>query len=240
MSRTIVVSDLHGHRSLLENALEHAGYSAGDGLVVAGDLVDIGTEDTVGLAEELGATVLAGNHEVAAALGLGITPQNTETRERGPEFAERFTSGSWPLAAEVDGWVVTHAGLSVALDDIVRPRAGDVDAIVRDLNERFVAEMTAATGVPTHDWVALERFRLLGGQMGPLWFRPHHPSDVLGIRQITGHTPPENYPASTVAAFESAGLLLVDPGAHMGTTPGRFRYAIVEDGEARVVDSATI
>ena len=112
MPRTIVVSDLHGTTSLLERALEHSGFGANDTLVVAGDLIDVGGDDTVALAESLGATVLAGNHEVAAAMGLlRISPQNPDSLTRGPEFAGRFATGEWALAAAADGWLITHAGV---------------------------------------------------------------------------------------------------------------------------------
>lgn len=240
MARTIVVSDIHGFRNLLEGALEHAGFSADDRLIVAGDLIDVGQDDIVGLTRELGGTILAGNHEVAAALGLAITPQNPESRARAAEFAEALASGEWPLAASADGWIVTHAGLSVALDDFLRPLAADLDAIVSELNDRFVAEMAEARGRDAHDWPSMERFRLLGGQLGPLWFRPLATADLLGVRQVAGHTPVGHYTPAAVNSFAAAGLLLVDAGGHLRNDPGRFRYALIEDGEARVVDSDEI
>jgi hypothetical protein len=237
MTRTIVVSDIHGFRNLLEAALEHAGFSAGDRLIVAGDLIDVGHDDIIGLTRELGGTILAGNHEVAAALGLTLAPQNPESRARGAEFAEALASGEWPLTANADGWIVTHAGLSAALDDFLRPLASDPDAIVRELNERFIAEMTVAREQDSHDWPSMERFRILGGQLGPLWFRPIATSDLLGVRQIAGHTPVGHYTPAAVNSLAAAGLLLVDAGGHLRNEPGRFRYALIEDGAARVVDS---
>ncbi|TLM97281.1 MAG: hypothetical protein FDZ75_04850 [Actinobacteria bacterium] len=234
MPRTIVVSDLHGSRAALERVLEHAGFGDGDRLVVAGDLVDVGSDDTVGFAESLGATILAGNHEVSAALGLRIAPQNVETLLRGPEFAERMLDGRWKLAVEVDGWLVTHAGVSVALDDLVARAGYDAGALALDLNERFRRELAAAREEGPLEWQDMERYRLVGGELGPLWFRPTMLSRIpSGLRQIVGHTPPDVLGDALVTRLESYGWLLVESGGHGAA---HVRYAVVEpSGEAHVV-----
>ena len=236
MTRTIVVSDLHGDSALLTRALEHAQFRAGeDQIVIAGDLVDVGSDDTIGLAEELGATILAGNHEVSGAIGLRIAPQNPETLAMGPELADRLSSSEWPLALAVDGWLLTHAGVSVALDDIVMSAGGDVRALADALNDLFRAEIASAVERMPITWDSLTSFRLIGGEMGPLWFRPtslHHvPS---GLHQVVGHTPPEMLSPAHLAALESRGWRLVEPGRR-GDRGAGFRYAIIEDGDAHVV-----
>ncbi len=236
MARTIVVSDLHGDSTLLERALEHARFCAGeDSLVVVGDLVDVGSDDTIAVAEQLGATILAGNHEVSAAIGLRISPQHPETLAAGPEFADRFASGEWPLAVAIDGWLLTHAGVSVALDDIVSNAGGDVDALAEELNRLFRVEIESAVQHAPVTWDGLTSFRLIGGEMGPLWFRPmslHHiPS---GLRQIVGHTPPEMLSPGHLAALQSRGWRLVEPGGRPDRGAG-FRYAVIEGGDACVV-----
>jgi hypothetical protein len=163
LTRTIVVSDLHGDASLLARALDSAGFSAGnDRLVIAGDLVDIGTDDTIGVAEELDATILAGNHEVSGAIGLHISPQNPETLAMWPELARRLVEG---VAArlEVDGWLITRARCVVALDGIVltsgrralwRPRS--TRSFARESRARCSKCLSTRT-------VA---FRLIGGEIG--------------------------------------------------------------------------
>lgn len=241
MPRTIVVSDLHGRLAPLEAALAHASFKPGeDGLVVAGDLIDVGPDDTLSRAEQLGATILAGNHEVAAALGLHITPQHKASLERGPEFAERMIEGDWPLAVAVDDWLITHAGLSSTFSDVMQLAGGDVRVFAAELNERFVNEMRAAISDVPLTWDDLERYRIIGGSVGPLWFRPYGPESLLwGLRQVVGHTAPEMYDLEQKQQFERAEYLLVDPGGHGG---GRivaplYRYAIIEDGKARVVDA---
>ena len=195
----------------------------------------MGRDDTVALAEQLGATVLAGNHEVSAAIGLRISPQNPETLARGPEFASRFASGEWPLAVAVDGWLVTHAGVSVALDDIVMMAGHDVGVLAENLNELFRDEMSSAVQRVPITWDSLTSFRLIGGEMGPLWFRPtslHHVPG--GLRQVVGHTPPEMLSPAHRSALESRGWRLVEPGRR-GDRGAGFRYALIEEGEARVI-----
>ncbi len=234
MPRTIVVSDLHGNTSLLERALEHSGFGANDTLVVAGDLIDVGADDTVALAESLGATVLAGNHEVAAAMGLRISPQNPDSLTRGPEFAGRFATGEWALAAAADGWLITHAGVSIALDDVIAKAHGDIEALAHELNRQFRDEVSRAVRSMPLGPEDLDRFRLIGGEMGPLWFRPTDLARIPGgLRQIAGHTPPELFSAGELAALESRGWRLVEPGGHVGEIVAR--YAVIENGDAHVV-----
>ncbi len=239
MPRTIIVSDLHGNAGLLDDVLEHAGFSAGDRLIVAGDLVDVGTDDTIGRAESYGAVVLAGNHEVSAAIGLRINPQNPQTRAMAPELARRFASGEWPLAAEAEGWLVTHAGVSEALSDIIGASGTDAAAIAATLNERFRDEISSAVRRMPLDYDDLGSYRLIGGELGPLWFRPLELERIpSGLRQIVGHTPPEAVAGAHLAALRSRGWLLVEPGGHSSTGRGpRLRYALVEQGEARVVEA---
>jgi hypothetical protein len=234
--RTIIVSDLHGDSGLLERAIAHAGLAEDDTLIVAGDLIDVGPDDTIGAAESAGAVILAGNHEVSAAIGLRISPQHAESLERGPEFAQRMISGEWPLAVAVDGWLVTHAGISLTLDDMVIRAEYDAATIAADLNARFAEELSAAVAHGPLDWDELGRYRLLGSQMGPLWFRPIEPRHIPGgVRQIVGHTPPDFLGAGQLERLTALGWLLVEPGGH--GVDGGFRYAVIDsDGAACVVD----
>lgn len=238
MSRTIVVSDLHGRSHALQSAVDNAGFREGDTLVVAGDLIDVGPDDTIALAETYGAVILAGNHEVAAALGLRIAPQHPESLARGPEFAERMISGAWRLAHVADGHLITHAGVSTALSDLIAAHTDDLPSFADDLNARFAEEVAAALPSAPLRWDDLERFRLIGSPLGPLWFRPFSVSQLpSGIRQIVGHTAPELLPGDLAAAVRSAGWTLVEPGGHGPGEDGvNFRYAIVEDGRATVVE----
>lgn len=236
--RTIVVSDLHGTAALLERSLADAAFTDEDTLIIAGDLLDGGSDDTVGLAESLGATVLAGNHEVSAALGVIIAPQDASTRRRASELRERFSSGEWPLAAAADGWLVTHAGLSVEFRHLIEQAAADPARLAARLNDDFRREVDEASKAMRRGGVALERFPLLGSAMGPLWFRPFDLTDIpAGIRQIVGHTAPELLGEKVSARLAERGWRLVEPGGHRGRRPA-YRYAVVEGGQTRVVSHA--
>ena len=236
MARTIIVSDLHGYPELLDNALEDAAFGEGDRLVVAGDLVDVGPGDCIAAAEGHGAVILAGNHEVSAALGLPIWPQNPETPARGPELARRFLTGEWPLAAAVEGWLVCHGGISVLFRDLIAQAGGDAEMLASALNESFRAEIRDLLDA---DMTIDDEGRslLVSNELGPLWFRAGRADLVAdGLRQVAGHTPCELFSPAQLAALARKDFLLTDPGAHLERDPRRHvRYVVIEDGEARLV-----
>lgn len=240
MGRTIVISDSHGHLGPFEAALAHARFDAGaDRLITAGDLLDVGEDDVIGRAKALGAEMLVGNHEVAAALGLRIHPQNESSLARGEDITQRILDGSLRLAAESDGWLITHAGVSETLSDVIARNGREPAAIAEALNTAFRREFEAAIGSRPIGWDDLQRYRLLGGQSGPLWFRPLS-SDLLpsGLRQMIGHTPPDLVAEEGLRVLRNAQWLLVDAGGHDPSVAaaGRFRYGVVQDGEACVVE----
>ena len=180
--------------------------------------------------------ILAGNHEVSAAVGLPIRPQNPGTPALGPQLAERFLSGEWPLAAAVDGWLICHGGVSVLFRDLIAQADGDAETIASALNEAFRAELRdllAADG-PKED---AERSLLVSHEFGPLWFRAGR-ADLIpdGLRQVAGHTPCELFSRGQLAALARKDFLLVDPGAHLERDPrSHVRYAVIEGGNARLV-----
>lgn len=67
--RILAISDIHGHRALLENVLRQASYKPGkDRLFLLGDYIDRGPDSlgTLEMVKELvegGAVALRGNHE---------------------------------------------------------------------------------------------------------------------------------------------------------------------------------
>ncbi len=236
MTRTIVISDLHGNVGLLDSVLAHASFGAEDRLIVAGDMIDVGHGDVVSAVSDLGATILVGNHEVAAATGLRISPQDASSLQRGPEFADNVLSGAWALATQVEGWLITHAGVSVALEDIIAKAGRQPEAIAGALNELFREEMQRALARAPLSAENLDEYRLMGGEMGPLWFRPFDASRIpSGLRQVVGHTPPELLSKAQLSLLEGHGWRLIEPGGRAGQD-GTVRYAVIEDGLARVVE----
>lgn len=236
MPLTIVTSDLHGHGVLLTNALAHAGFGPSDRLIVAGDLVDGGPDDCIALAERHGAEILAGNHEASAALGLPISPQDPETPARGPGFLGRFLSGEWPLAAQANGWLITHAGVSRMFDGEVLFAGFDAGRLAEDMNARFVEELVVLDS-EDEEGMATIPARIVIAQHGPLWFRPHGPEWIPPrMKQVAGHTAPELLPQEVVEQLAGIDFLLCDPHARGDSDPARrYRYvAIEEDGTARL------
>lgn len=232
MTRTIVVSDIHGEPAVLTRALDEAGFVPGaDRLVVAGDCVEVGRDSAaaVELVESLGAEVLVGNHELGIAMGEPIEDDSLADEDLFETVADRVLGGAWRLATLVDGIVVTHAGVSGAWRHVfARECDGEPSALVAYLNEGWPAELERAVergSVP---------FGGLAGLDGPLWFRPDAVSAVLATAQLAGHTPPEIMPAGLPGALASVGFHLIDPfvrgWVRRGAGPLPCRYAVVEDG----------
>jgi hypothetical protein len=136
--RTIVFSDVHGEPAIIRGVLEHSGYSAGeDRLVFAGDAIDIGRDSAACLAllDELEAEFLVGNHEYGAFVDWGFEPLEDNVEET---VKRRIESGAWPLAAEAQGVLITHAGVSAGWNSEFRGAGeGEVARFAEALNDRF-------------------------------------------------------------------------------------------------------
>ena len=238
--RTIICSDAHGYPRLIEDALAAASHRPGiDRFVYAGDLIDRGP-DPVGcfeLVDRLADVALFGNHDVACALGLSVSPQDPRARVLASRLRDRALdpSGKWRLCAEVDDVLVVHGGLGEHWRDALAACGGDVTTFAAFLNERFRVEFAAALDAGSTEWSG----SLLGFD-GPLWYRPLEDGlPLTGVRQVVGHTPIEFHKPGTEAVLADLGVRLVDPGAYrfdgLGDTGGHFRCAVIEDGEVEIL-----
>jgi len=234
--RTIVFSDVHGEPELIHAVLAHSGFDAErDRLIFAGDAVEVGRDSATALAllDELGAEFLVGNHEYAI---FADSPLEYQPLEDGVEqtVRDRIQRGAWKLAAEADGVLITHAGVS-------RFFADEFEAItesgtVADFSAMLNKEFAEAVGY---------RAMVLDGvcdEDGPLWFRPRDGAAPLaGVVQIAGHTPAALlHDSEQEHRLEEQGMFLTDPNvrrwrAHGFPPPTPLRYAVVEDGVVRVV-----
>jgi 3',5'-cyclic AMP phosphodiesterase CpdA len=232
--RTIIFSDVHGEPSIIAAVVEHSNYRPDvDRLIFAGDAIEIG-RDSLGcleLLDELGAECLVGNHDYAAFTGMPIE------HERIPEdvlqrVGKTLMSGRWHLAAEADGVLITHGGVSELFLDAYE-QAGSVAGLVETLNAGLA--------------VAIESYLTTGDaefdEAGPLWWRPGWGVEPLpGVVQVVGHSPLEMMRAQRDAEdWETRGIYLVDPyvrGWRMRRfkPPAPVRYAVIEDGNVRVVE----
>lgn len=239
MTRTIVVSDLHGEPVVLERALDHSRFRQGtDRLIVAGDLIEIGSDPAGVLRRiaELEADVLVGNHELALVVGEPIEEGDPIAPPVAERVADGVLSGEWALALAADGVLVSHAGVSSALQGDFDSHCGrDVAVLAAWLNNAWLADLEQT----------IERGSIGLGDMtglsGPLWFRPTGPESLLeGVTQVVGHTPPEIFrDQRAVAALGAAGMHIVDPYVRGWVRDGRpdpapLRYAVIQGGSVRV------
>ena len=185
---------------------------------------------------ELGAEFLVGNHEWGAFIDWGFEPLAAEVEEA---VRRHIAVGDWPLAAEADGVLITHAGISATWAGLYAAVArGEVARFVRALNAGFRGAVElgalAAGGVVADD--------------GPLWWRPHGRDGVglPGVVQVCGHTPRQIMRAWVPdESLGAHGLHLVDPWVRGWEKrgfgpPTPVRYAVIEDGAVRVVDVAGV
>ena len=237
--RTFVISDAHGYPGLIQNALDHGGFEPGrDAFVYAGDLFDRGPDPggCIDLVEDHATEVLMGNHDVAVLLDYIVYPQEPENRGFQPLLIDKVLnagpSAAWKVATYIEGVLITHAGVSEAYEGVFQEECeSDPERLAAHLNQAFLTALRREFETGEYD----ERGIL--GDDGPTWFRPRPYSRLLplaGIRQVVGHTP-------SIPELEERGFHMIDPCAFLGMDdPGRFRYAVIEDGWVRVEEGALL
>jgi hypothetical protein len=216
MIRCIVLADVHARPDLITNALKHADYNKDqDKLFFAGDFVDVGFKpiECWKLLQENNAIMLYGNHELAILLGQWVSWQDPYTKQLlHPILLENRSK--FKVAAEHDGVLITHAGLSSSFGSRYLNENYSVSDISGDLNKNL-------------SWDDLWQ------KDGPLWYRPtKYNKPFPNITQICGHTPPE-------AVLESfPDFHIIDPYITKGfENKNRYRYATIENGRVQVFDS---
>ena len=154
----VVIGDVHARPEVLRGLLASLGVLDSRGrrrdgfwIVQVGDLLDRRARPeanltTARLAVEALDLVLAGNHEVDLLAGNG-TPH-------GAALATLAGRG-WPqAAAEVGGWVVTHAGIHPELTHGLSAHAGEC---VAEINDRWHRRSRRRATDPLFDWVGPAR-----------------------------------------------------------------------------------
>lgn len=187
----IVIGDVHARADVLRGLLESMRVLDSRGrrrpgfwIVQVGDLLDRRARPaanlrTARLAAKVLDVALAGNHE-ADILATG-------TNVHGAALATLASRG-WPqAAAEVGGWVVTHAGIHPELTHGLSAHAGECAA---EINDRWHRRSASGTADPLFDWVGPAR----GGISpygGVLWGAGSEwpPGSRTPWGQIYGHIP---------------------------------------------------
>ena len=154
----VVIGDVHARADLLRELLVslgalHPRARRRDGfwIVQVGDLLDRHATPeanlrTARLAAESLDVVVAGNHEVSMLADPGGV--------NGAALATLAARG-WPqAAAEVGGWVVTHAGVHPELTHGLPPAPDDCAAVI---NDRWHRRSPHDIGDPLFDWVGPAR-----------------------------------------------------------------------------------
>jgi hypothetical protein len=187
----VVIGDVHARASVLNGLLRELGVLDSRGrrqdgfwVVQVGDLLDRRARAdanlrTARLAVSAIDVVLAGNHEADL-----LAHRNSA---HGAALATLAARG-WPqAAAEVAGWVVTHAGIHPELTHGLSPHAADCAA---EINDRWHRRSSESMRDPLFDWVGPAR----GGIApygGVLWGSGSEwpPDGRTPWGQIYGHMP---------------------------------------------------
>ncbi len=205
-ARRLVVGDLHGDWPTLLRLLRHVGAITGDGervpgwwLVQLGDLIHGGQpsgDDERCLADGLRLfdVLLLGNHELPHAYGgagfpsfLGQGPLLPAALDA---LATAVVAGRFQVAAAVDGWLLTHAGVHPTLQErFALPT--DAAACATALTDRFVGRLRRRTPDPLFDAVGQARGGVepVGGLFWLDWHDLRRNTAANRVPQIVGPTP---------------------------------------------------
>jgi serine/threonine protein phosphatase 1 len=202
VGRDFVVGDLHGHRSLLEQALDGMAFDRRrDRVLSVGDLIDRGPESlaTLSLIEEPWFHAVLGNHELMLLNFLGYYGSRLHSRKsyasgagewitaamaRNPKVVARLADkvAALPLAMHVEGEVpfnVTHGALYPS---------GSRQQVLFGDETVCVHKADAATSCRAHFAAALDSERLeLRYSQQPVQVSPS-PIGKLPITYV-GHSP---------------------------------------------------
>ena len=169
-------------------------------------------------------------------LGYFIGEQSPASRAYREALLQRFSNGALSLVTNVDGVLISHAGLSRAFAPDFAAVGCDPARLAQLINEEFrrALERQLSLGM-THP-----EPRTLDGH-SPMWLRVDDadvgPERLLdGIEQIAGHTTPSVFHHWTEADFRAAGLYLIDPGSYgldSRDHPRHYRYGVISGGRCR-------
>jgi hypothetical protein len=210
-----------------------------DHLVFAGDLLDRGGHPGACLRrlEELDAEMLLGDHDHATMLGYFIGEQSPASKDHRQALLQRFDRGALNLVTNVDGVLISHAGISSAFAADFAAVERDPARLARLINEEFRHDLERQVALG----MTQPEPRTLDGH-SPMWLRVDDadvgPARLLGgIEQIAGHTTPGVFRHWTEADFRAAGLYLIDPGSYgldARDHPRHYRYGVIRDGRVSV------
>jgi hypothetical protein len=237
--RTMLLADIHAFPNLIFNALEAEERRTGEPIeriVFLGDYIDIGPDPLAVLDfienDKRVKDVLCGNHDGAIIAQQRISPQSPESWHLRGRLINDVTQKNWKLATEVDGVLLTHAGVGVHYQTHF-DKLG-LKKFIDFLNDQFRRDVHGV--LDTLDGKMYATVSVFNDEFGPLWFRPMPTGGVLqGVQQVAGHTPGDYYSQQNEKAIRKQGLRLIDPySRETGEQGGRYKYGIILDGSVRV------
>ncbi len=200
VAKSLVVGDMHCKQGmilpLVDAAVERRGVSR---IVFLGDYVDEWNSTARDVVEGIEVQLewangvrlqgievvfLLGNHDFEYLLGRGCSGTHLEAMV---DIREALGRIDMRAAADIDGYLVTHAGLTQRWRSKYASGCNDAGDIATRLNGLYL-------GGSYHDWRKLAACGPSRGGRGipsPLWAdkRDLESDAALGIRQIAGHTP---------------------------------------------------
>lgn len=200
----VVVGDIHGDCEALLRLLREVGALRTDmtkdpdhWIAQVGDLMHMGNESQLSdariavIGNDLIDAQIIGNHELYLLCGLGnhrFVGQH-HLGQLDPSTLPTARARDWHAAIEVDGWLITHAGLHPQY----QREELDEEQHAKYLNEMFNTRL--ATGRASHviDSVGSSGWGFPGVPGGIFWLRPYEMDlptvQSNRLRQINGHTP---------------------------------------------------
>ena len=142
-SRLLMLSDIHGHRDVLENALEKARFSGADTLVIAGDLIEKGTQSlgvlrlVAALRKEYRVHVLIGNVDMWMLRFFDSD---------GPDAQRELLRVALNAKKWWGGTLLEEMCAEMGADF---SEETDVGVLLPDIRARYAAELAFLRGLPT-------------------------------------------------------------------------------------------
>lgn len=201
--KTVIFSDVHGCKEALDWIFDNV---PADRYIFGGDAVDSGPTggsvycvNTLNSREDV--TFIVGNHEFAHFIGMDIWPYDDVLDViLQEEFDNSFYSGKWKYSESVEGFLITHAGVSKQLRNNFDFDIRDVEGFSKEMNELFHNSLSKL--YESYSYINDLPMFLLDND-SPLWYRPSPYTVCREIPQVVGHTPRNAFKEKVLESLET-------------------------------------
>ncbi len=207
-----VIADVHGNLTALEAVLDQLRREGVDAYACGGDLVGYGPQpnECVGLIAELGATCVAGNHDLMA-LDLGSAPAPGTLAQRTLDWVRStLTAESREFLAALPRLATPHSSVLMAHGSLesTTEYVRDADAAARQLRllaARAPDAMTLLLGHTHHPLAYGSQSGSLRPRPGGRRLRPHRADERWVLNPGSVGQPRERRPLSRFLVLETDG-----------------------------------